>query len=467
MGWPLPTGCDFLEEHEVTQRVRPGITRPAYWPLLPVLLAYCFVASLYAVYTPPWQAPDEPAHYNYVRQLAGGRLPVIEPADYDEAYRAEIVSSGFPAGYSIEPLTYEDWQPPLYYLLQTPIFWLFDGSLLALRLFSVAVGAGVVLLAHAAAAQVWPDRRWLALTAAVFVAFLPQHVAMLASVNNDSLAELLIAALLVLLLAARPGGQEDGGVAQNGRRLWPVTGLLLGLGFLTKATVYLMAPVAALALLVRYRGAWRSLAAAGVRLFGPALLLGAPWWLRNRLVYGGLDVMGAAAHNTAVSGQLRTAEWLAQVGPMAAVHSFAQTTFRSFWGQFGWMGVVMDPRIYQALLLFSLVALAGLIWFTWRRTKGKGRRPLAYPATVLGSTLALSLLLYLGYNVTFVQHQGRYLFPALIPIAMAVSAGLMAWARPVVARHPEMGWLLPAGLGLALVALDLVALFYFIVPQLS
>ena len=94
-------------------------------------------------------------------------------------------------------------------------------------------------------------------------------------------------------------------------------------------------------------------------------------------------------------------------------------------------------------------------------------RQWAYPAAVLGSTLALSVLLYLGYNVTFVQHQGRYLFPALIPIAMAVSIGLMAWARPVVARRPEMEWLLPAGLGLALVALDLMALFYFIVPQLS
>ena len=30
-------------------------------------------------------------------------------------------------------------------------------------------------------------------------------------------------------------------------------------------------------------------------------------------------------------------------------------------------------------------------------------------------TLLLSLTLYLAYNVTFVQHQGRYLFPVLVP----------------------------------------------------
>lgn len=439
-------------------------------PLLPILLllfAYCLVGGLYALYIPPWQAPDEPAHYNYVRQLAAGHLPIIEPADYDEAYRAEIVSSGFAAGYPIDSLTYEDWQPPLYYLLQTPVFWFSDGSLLALRLFTVAIGAGVILLAYGVAVQLWPGRRWRALTAAAFVAFLPQHVAMLSAVNNDSLAELLIAAILFLLLAARPRRVGRNRAAKKAGRLWPAVGLLLGLGFLTKATVYLMAPVAALALLAHYRGAWRSLATAGVRLFGPALLLGAPWWLRNQQVYGGLDVLGTAAHDAAVSGQLRTAEWLAQVGVTEGARNFAQTTFRSFWGQFGWMGVVMDTRIYQALLLFSLLTLVGLLWAAVRLFKREPEGKVAYPTAVLGSALALTLLLYLGYNVTFVQHQGRYLFPALIPVAVGVTVGLAAWARPLLTRRPELAPLVPAGLTLALVALDLVALFYFIVPQLS
>lgn len=453
----------------MTPTVDPESIHRSRLPLLLLLLAYCLVAGLYALYTPAWQAPDEPAHYNYVRQLAAGRLPVIEPADYDETYRAEIVSSGFADGYAIEPLTYEDWQPPLYYFLQTPIFLLTGGSLLALRLFSVAIGAGVLLLAYAAAAQLWPGRRWLALTAAAFVAFLPQHVAMLASVNNDSLAELLIAAILFLLLSARPARRDGNTAVKTTSRLWPAAGLLLGLGFLTKATVYLMAPVAALALLFHYRRAWRSLMTAGLRLFAPALLLGAPWWLRNQLVYGGLDLLGTAAHDAAVTGQLRTASWLAQIGPVEAVRNFAQTTFRSFWGQFGWMGVVMDARIYQALLLFSLLALGGLLWAAVRLSQGRRtrRRILTYPAALLGSTLALTLLLYLGYNITFVQHQGRYLFPALIPIAVGVTVGLAAWARPLLARRPGLAPVLPTGLGVALIALDLIALFYFIIPQLG
>ncbi len=46
--------------------------------LLLILLVYFVLASLYAIYTPAWQAPDEPAHYNYVRYLAeNGHFPVL------------------------------------------------------------------------------------------------------------------------------------------------------------------------------------------------------------------------------------------------------------------------------------------------------------------------------------------------------------------------------------------------------
>jgi len=38
-----------------------------YWPLLLILLAYFVAGTLYAVQTPRWQGPDEPAHYNYLR----------------------------------------------------------------------------------------------------------------------------------------------------------------------------------------------------------------------------------------------------------------------------------------------------------------------------------------------------------------------------------------------------------------
>ena len=115
-------------------------------PFTIILLLYLAVGALYAIYTPDWQTPDEPAHYNYVRQLADGRFPIMQPGDYDQEFIMDVVFAGppFPPEVSLEPMSYEDWQPPLYYLLQTPAFWLSGGSLTVMRLVSLLLGAGVV-----------------------------------------------------------------------------------------------------------------------------------------------------------------------------------------------------------------------------------------------------------------------------------------------------------------------------------
>jgi 4-amino-4-deoxy-L-arabinose transferase-like glycosyltransferase len=438
------------------------VRRPA--PIILILLAYLTAGTLYALYTPDWQAPDEPAHYNYIRQLAGGRLPIIQTGDYDQQYQEQVIGSEFDPQYSVAPFEYEDYQPPLYYLLQTPIFLLFDGALRPLRLFSVLLGAGVVLLAYLIAQRLFPTQHWLWPTTAAFVAFLPQHVAMLAAVNNDSLAELLIAAVLFSLIQG-PASERP-----SNRRLVLIGGLL-GLGFLTKATVYLMVPVIGFYVLWVNWTKWRPFVQQAGAVYGTAVLVGLPWWLRNMIVYGGLDLLGIGAHNDIVTGQPRTAEWIAAYGLGETLRRLFQTTFQSFWGQFGWMGVVMPAWVYLPLLLFTVLTLAGLVWFFWqgrKLKKGVRERPNARTAVLYGAilalTFALSLLLFLTYNLTFVQHQGRYLFPALIPIAAAVALAWTALIEPISRRWRAAVYLLPLGLALGLFGLDLLALFRFILP---
>lgn len=429
----------------------------ATWPTISITIAYLFVGALYASLTPAWQAPDEPAHYNYVRQLAAGRLPVIEPGDYDQGYQERVIGSRFDPTYSIDPFRYEDWQPPLYYLLLAPVFVLSDGALLPLRLVSVLMGAGVILFSFAIIRRMWPDNPWAAPATAAFVAFLPQHVAILASVNNDALAELLIAAILWRLA----GWVQRPRLERVDRRSLFLTGLLLGLGFVTKGTAYIMAPLAALVLLWRANWQLRRF----VRLFGtlllPALGIGALWWWRNVLVYPGLDWLALGAHDAVVTGQPRTADWVAQYGAGETAVRFVRTTFNSFWGQFGWMGVPMPRWVYQALTLFTVGTAAGLV------LRLTGGRPLSRPSRLLLIPLfLLSSGLYLSYNITFVQHQGRYLFPALIPIGAAVAAGWSTLLRPLQSRWPATIVVLPLGLAAGLIALDLLALFRFIIPNL-
>ena len=441
------------------------------WPLLLILACYLLVGILFAAQVPDWQAPDEPAHYNYVRQLANGRLPIIAPGDYDQAYLDEIREARFAPEYSVDDIEYEDWQPPLYYLLLTPIFSLTNGALLPLRLASVLIGAGVIWLAYRIARLLFPEAEWVAWSTAVFVAFIPQHVAMLASVNNDSLSEFLIALLLYLTLrwVTRDGIRKLGD-----DRPWLIgLGLVLGLGFLTKATVYLMAPVLGVVLLWQYWGTWQRLFQAGVLLFAPSFVLGAIWWVRNVIVYGGLDILGKAAHDTVVVGQPRTMEWISKYGMDGTIQRFFQTTFNSFWGQFGWMAVPMNqPRaIYILLLALVVVAVLGLLLYRFTTSQVPMQFRSRLPVLILWLVFFLTLGIHVGYNLTFVQHQGRYLFPALIPISLGFSLGLGTWLllveKPFRRERPFLVNLMPIFIGVAFILLDLFALFRLILPGLS
>ncbi|NHZ72180.1 MAG: hypothetical protein GWP17_03735, partial [Aquificales bacterium] len=230
-------------------------------------------------------------------------------------------------------------------------------------------------------------------------------------------------------------------------------GILLGLGFLTKGTVYPLSLVVALTVLWRFWGQWRNFIKAGVMVAIPAFALGLLWWVRNVVVYGGLDILGKAAHDSVVVGQPRTAEWIANMGLPAVFQAFVTTTFNSFWGQFGWMTHPMNGRFYPILWLFTIIWLVGLVvalvkW--WDRVQP----PLAAILVLLG-TFLLTLSVHVVYNFTFVQHQGRYLFPALLPIGVGVAVGLGVWLRPLYRRCTRMYYSLPLALGLLLVGLNM------------
>jgi hypothetical protein len=297
-------------------------------PLLLIVLLYWGVGALYAIYTPAWQSPDEPAHYNHVRQLLqNGCCVLMQAGDWDAAYLESIKAAAFAPELlgNFSAIQYEDHQPALYYVLLTPMAALTDGNIVALRLVSVLFGTLIVVSAYGMA---WlmlhrlPNRAWLAPSVAAFVAFLPQHVHILASVNNDALGWALIALTLwaavrhlvgpvsdelpfrpvLIVCAALFGGLLLAGVLLVGRgepTLWVLVavlalvgaagawllrradagvqaayglGVLVGLVLATKATGYYLAAVAPLALYLRHlltlppdplanlRGAWHIMA---------------------------------------------------------------------------------------------------------------------------------------------------------------------------------------------------------------
>ncbi len=395
--------------------------------LLLILLVYLALATLFAVKTPPWQNPDEPAHYNYIADVAAERLlPLLEEGDYDGAYLERLKSEKFPPGLSIAPLRYESHQPPLYYVLSAPVFWVSGGSLLALRLFGVVLGSGVVLMVFLCARVALPNSSQIGLGAAAFAAFLPMHIAVMASVNNDALAELVIAGAILALLCwqraadAGKSGEESRG---NSHCLLLVTGILIGAGFLTKATAYILLPVALFVVVGKVCWQMRGQKLSLKGLFtqfalvtAPALALGLPWWIRNSQVYGAWDLLGLARHDIVVTGQTTAATWIAENGWSAYWERAWTFTSKSFWGVFGWLGVFVDARVYTALQVVSVMAVVGVVFWCWhRRSGGNMQWPslLSMPWTPLVLLWLGAFAAYAWYNLGFMQHQGRYLFPAL------------------------------------------------------
>jgi 4-amino-4-deoxy-L-arabinose transferase-like glycosyltransferase len=425
-----------------------------------IVLSYFVLGLLFAFYTPAWQAPDEPAHYNYVRYLAElGRFPVLHMGDYPHAFLEEIKSRGFPPDLSIDPIRYEFHQPPLYYSLAAVLYVLTSGALPALRLFSVLLGAGVVLCAYGVARRFRPDWPAMALGAAAFVAFLPQHLTTVSQVGNDVLAELLFALVLYQLVGwtmkrarAQMNPDEDADLRSSALTRVPSSGflgvgILLGLSLVTKTTAYVAVPLAAGVLIWRWweeRAGARQIVAELLLVSGPAALIALPWYARNLSIYGWPDFLALRRHDVVVVGQLRTAEYLAQHGWGSYLQRLGEFTFKSFWGVFGWLGVFMDSRVYFTLALLSAVALAGLGLRFVRRERtevgaDRAHRGLGVATWLLVANVLLTVLIYGWYNLTFVQHQGRYLFTALIPIAIGFAAGWDEVLRPRNSRPVAFG----------------------------
>ena len=74
------------------------------------------------------------------------------------------------------------------------------------------------------------------------------------------------------------------------------------------------------------------------------------------LVYGPLDPLAMVRHDQIVVGQQRWSTY-----DLEAFDFFFRILFRSFWGMFGWMGVVLDDGFYILYLVLTVLGVAGVI----------------------------------------------------------------------------------------------------------
>jgi 4-amino-4-deoxy-L-arabinose transferase-like glycosyltransferase len=378
---------------------------------------YLALAVTYSFVIPLGYGPDEPRHYAYVKRLVErGQLPrLVHGVEADGA----IVL-----------------HPPLYYVLLTPFYALLRGFGDAtvqrvLRFLSPLLCGTALWLFYATLRRLFPDRLALRLGTIGITAFLPHLQLESAVINNDTLT-ILLGALLVWELARL----RDRSPSVKESLLF---GLTLAALANTKATGLTLSPLWAVWLWSRW--GWRGL---GQRAFwqalvlgyGPLVLLGTWWYLRNVVRYGQLvpfpDGFGPADWHTGhvyTPGELL---WhgLLFVGPFWwLVGRAIRGLFLSVWTQVGWFPNALHTYLY-ALLGLLLAAAGGGHGLWWRDLRrGKETASAIYSRGVWVTFLAFALVyanvvvIAVFTHIGFYQG-GRYTLPAIWGLSLFLGLGL-------------------------------------------
>ncbi len=427
-----------------------------------ILLAYAALGAGH-IYTTPVapspefnyiNAPDEAAHIMYVRSVAvGGRLPVRGNRDFP---------------------TYEWHQPPLYYWI---ISTLFRFGPIALRWGSLIMGAAALVVIFLGARLAAPNDPPLAVLAFGFAALLPMRQATTSAVGNDVLIELIFSAAIVSMIVAFRSGLTIHRAA--------LIGMLLGAALLTKATGLLLvvAILAGFFLLWRAGEDRRSILTGGLIVFGLGATLTVGWFARNIHLYHELtpakaflqEFEGTKKASDIIRGDFTRTDYLRVVSEM---------TFQSFWAAYtphakaaregtfpdtitlrqqefyarNGIPMFMPAPFYVPYGVICTICLVGLIRMCVRR----GAAAIQWSTSVLALlTLVLVLAAFVAFVWTFFQTQGRYLYPALLPISLFIAAGYREIVGP---RYRDAATYLALGL---FAALALVFLFAGIQPAYS
>jgi len=408
-----------------------------------------FTLSLaYGLVVPPWETPDEPAHFLYARYLSDfHQLP--PPSSPQRGHYWE--------GYAIT--AYEWHHPPVYYILDALILealksidstWLptefppfnplFPAhssvlflperagflniapdqvAIYVLRALSAFLGVFAVLATYGLSKAIFPQDEALALGAAGLAAFIPQVTFLNGSIRNDTLANALAGLELMALLWAVKA--PDAGAE---RRSLFLAGTALAIGLMTKLTLLFLLPVAVLALLVRIRfvhsrrSFWQPCA----------------WFCVPLLAILGLFYVLAPG---AGAGTLHNLTPEIRVGqmPWASWDDFFIILTHSFWGYFGWLSLPIPNLLRDLLNAMAFMGWGGALtlWSLGRRSHSLDRFQ-SNAILILFAAVLFLIGSVIRFNFSYWQPQGRFLFPALPALAVLVLWGLLGATRKWLQR---------------------------------
>ena len=444
--------------------------------VLAATLAFALLLALWSTALPLGDAPDETAHADLVFHLATGapyprfderRIGVAMQQlclDTTAAIRAcprrneRVTATGIrrhtdanapskardrtstrtEATKKSEPCNQMLQHPPLYYELMSGVVRAerfvtpgrdlppLDREFALLRLANVLLIAPLPLLAW------WACRRLgladeIGIVASLVPFAVPQLLHIGSTLNNDNLLTFLVAVLTVLLAGVVRGDMS--------RRTAVAVGVVTGLALLTKAFALLLPVVIVAAYaLAWWRNRGRRAPVVGLAIAGIVTAALGGWWYLRNVIRG--DGISPSTENDRLTDQLRPRGF--HPDPATWVRKFGILFTDRFWGWFGWYTVRISIAVIIGATVILLGAMALGLGASAPRLCAPTARPgadgrpigrldlgvLLLPAMLFGAFVAARSWSLYEETSLFSFIQGRYLFGAIVGIAVVAAVGL-------------------------------------------
>lgn len=441
-----------------------------HWPLAIILVIFLILALFYSFVLPLGEVSDANAHFALVRFIAEHKRP---PLTLEEQSEVGYKGDASPLYHSLVAFLtqYVDVSdlPELPQVHQKPkrtipddgrvdmtLFhtedeaFPFRGIVLAwhlARLVSIPLGVATIVGVYLIVLTLYPNRRYFALAAAGFVAFVPRFVISSSVLNDDNLVWPLITFALYYLIRIIQGDQR--------RRTLVILGILMGLATLTKYhSLVLVFEMTLIMLILAYQKdwGWQTL----VRRWGWCMLaftLITAWWFAFLIIrFNEVKSLGSVSGLLAPFGDPviafgvdRFFEADGSLIRQSAWFDWADLIFRTFWFDYSgiYEGLQAEGKlaiywgVYAIIGLVTLVAVLGLVKYVWTYfVTNKQLRHQRRPWRLEIAVLVFHLFIYLG--IVLVRRimlplpataQGRHLYPALVSIALFLVLGLNEFLR--------------------------------------
>jgi hypothetical protein len=462
-------------------------------------------ACCWALITPVFQGPDEVDHFAYAQSLvergegpshnpsaplarwSGAENLALEHTDFftdhqvgdtrapwsiaaEREYHREVAKTK-PRANDGGGYTTSAAHGPLYYLALAPAYLIAGGSIFSqltlMRLTSALIGALVVMFTYLLARELAPRRQWLAVLAALLVAYEPMYGFISGIVNNDVGVNAAAAALeLLLIRMLRRGMTIPWGL---------LTGVVLVALPMVKGTGLSLYPVAGLVFLATlWRHHSRSDMLAWVALGVGAIVMVE---ISSHLLNTFQPVASASGSATISSNAGAVTEalhhiptylsylwqsifprlpFMTRLFPLPTHSGFLLFNDPGFvifvergWAAFGWYDVFFPHKLYVLICLVMVLTVPLGIWaarreWNWVRThKLELLALLAMPVAVI---MGFEAAYFSQTPRTLIAEFGRYAFPAIGAVAILVAGSLHAFGRR---------WMLTVGVVLVVAMISL------------